>query len=82
MENKFNKQLSDAFDRIKKKSIEFKSDTPLAISKEKIAAAKHIEKTSIHEEILQKIVNSITTVPPNFYHPNLKSLWRKEKRFN
>ncbi len=80
MENKFNKQLSDAFDRIRKKSIEFKSDTPLAISKEKIAAVKHIEKTSIQEETLQKIVNSITTVPPNFsIHPKLKKFMEKRK---
>ena len=83
MENKFNKQLGDAFDRIKKKSIEFKSDTPLAISKEKIAAAKHVENTSISEETLKKIVNSITTVPPNFsIHPKLKKFMEKKKRFN
>jgi len=80
LENKFNTQLSEAFDKIKKRSIEFKSDTPLAISKEKVAAVKPIEKTSISESTIQTIVNSITTLPTNFsIHPKLKKFMEKRK---
>ena len=80
LETKFNTQLSKAFDRIKEKSVEFKSDTPLAISKEKIAAVRHVEDTSISEEMLRTIVNSITTLPANFsIHPKLKKFMEKRK---
>jgi multifunctional 2-oxoglutarate metabolism enzyme len=80
MENKINNQLSDAFDRTKKQSIEFKSDTPLAIPKEKIAAVKPVENTSITDKTLKTIVNSITTLPANFsIHPKLKKFMDKRK---
>src|SRR3990172_13105024 len=80
LETKFNTQLSKAFDRIKEKSVEFKSDTPLAISKEKIATVKLVEDTSISEEMLRTIVNSITTLQANFtIHPKLKKFMEKRK---
>lgn len=80
LENKFNSQLNKAFDRIKKKSIEFNGDTPLAISREKIAAVKLVDDTSISEEALRTIVSSITTLPANFtIHPKLKKFMEKRK---
>ncbi len=79
-EKEINHQLSIAFDKVKKKSVEFKGDIPLAVSKEKIAAIKPVEKTSISEEMLRTIVNSITTLPSNFsIHPKLKKFMEKRK---
>lgn len=80
LEESFNKQLSMAFDKVKKKSIEFKSDTPLAIPKEKIAGIKPVEKTSISAETLGTIVESITKLPVNFsVHPKLKKFMEKRR---
>lgn len=80
MEEEFNEHLSTALEKIKKKSVEFKGDIPLAVSKEKIAAVKPVEKTSISEEMLRTIVNSITTLPSNFsIHPKLKKFMEKRK---
>lgn len=80
VESVFNSVLSAAFDKIKKKSIEFKGDVPLAVSKEKIAAVKPVERTSISEETLKTIVNSITSLPSNFsIHPKLKKFMEKRR---
>lgn len=80
IEEEFNQQLSTAFEKIKKKSVEFKGDIPLAVSIEKIAAVKPVEKTGISEEVLRTIVNSITTLPSNFsIHPKLKKFMEKRK---
>jgi 2-oxoglutarate dehydrogenase E1 component len=80
LENNFNNQLNHALDKIKKRSIEFKSDTPLAISKERVAAVKPVEKTSITELSMQVIINSITTLPAKFsIHPKLKKFMEKRK---
>lgn len=80
IEEEFNQQLNAALEKIKKKSVVFKGDIPLAVSKEKIAAVKPVEKTSISEEMLNTIVNSITTLPSNFsIHPKLKKFMEKRK---
>lgn len=79
-EEDFNHKLTIAYDKIKKRSIEFKVDIPLAVSKEKIAAVKPVERTSISEETLRTIVNSITSLPSNFaIHPKLKKFMEKRK---
>jgi multifunctional 2-oxoglutarate metabolism enzyme len=80
IEQKINVQLSDAFDRIKKKSSEMKNDAPMTTSKEKISSSKKLEATSISEDTLKQIVDSITTLPGNFsIHPKLKKFMEKRK---
>ncbi len=70
--------LSEAFDKIKRKSIEFKADVPLAVSKEKIEAATPVKKTGLSEEELIKIIQGITKVPKDFaVHPKLKKFLEK-----
>ena len=80
VEQKINDQLSDAFDRIKKKSSAMKNNVILSNSKEKISSPKKLEATSISEETLKTIVDSITTLPVNFsIHPKLKKFMEKRK---
>ncbi len=70
--------LGLAFDKIKKKSTEFNTDVPLAVSKEKIAAVQPVEDTSISEENLETIVKGITRLPETFHiHPKLKRILDK-----
>ena len=80
IEQKTNAQLSDAFDRIKKKSSEMKNDAHMTSSKEKISSSKKLEATSISEDTLKLIVDSITSLPGNFsIHPKLKKFMEKRK---
>lgn len=80
IEQKINNQLSDAFDRIKKKSNRIKKDINLTGSKEKNSSPKKLEATSISEDKLKLIVDSITTLPSNFsIHPKLKKFMEKRK---
>ncbi len=80
IERKINNQLSDAFDRIKKKSNLMKNDINLIDSKEKNSSPKKLETTSISENTLKSIVDSITTLPGNFtIHPKLKKFMEKRK---
>ncbi len=66
-------QLSEAFDKTKRKSIEFKSDAPLAVSKEKMEAATPESDTGMSEEKLTNVLHGITKVPREFsVHPKLK----------
>lgn len=73
-------KLSEAFDKIKKKSSSFKADLPLAVSKEKIDAVKPVEKSSISEETLKVVVEGMTNIPKEFsVHPKLKKFLDKRK---
>lgn len=82
MQVKTLEELNSAFNIIKKKSIEFKSEAPLAVAKEKVDAAKPVEKTGISEETLIKLVKSITTLPDNFsVHPKLRKFIERRKEF-
>jgi 2-oxoglutarate dehydrogenase E1 component len=70
--------LNTAFDKIKRRSIEFSSDAPLAVSKEKMAGVTPVRDTGISEEALKKIVTGITTVPKDFsVHPKLRKFLEK-----
>jgi 2-oxoglutarate dehydrogenase E1 component len=70
--------LGEAFDRIKRKSTQFNSDAPLAVSKEKMAAVTPVRDTGISEEVLKNIITGITTVPKDFsVHPKLKKFLEK-----
>ena len=64
--------------RSKRKSIEFSSDAPLAVSKEKMAGVTPVKDTGISEEVLGNIVSGITTVPKDFtVHPKLRKFLEK-----
>jgi len=70
--------LGKAFDKIKRKSIEFSADVPLAVSKEKMASVTPVKDTGISEEVLKTIVTGITKVPKEFsVHPKLKKFLEK-----
>ncbi len=74
-------KLSESFDKIKKKSTEFNTDVPLAVTKEKMDAVEPIKDTNISEETLEKIVDAITTEPENFHiHPKLKKFLENRKK--
>ncbi len=73
-------KLSESFDKIKKKSSTFKSDLPLAVSKEKIDSVKPVKDTSISEEMLKQIVEGTTRFPEGFtVHPKLKKFLDKRR---
>jgi len=78
MLNNVDTALNAALDRIKKKSIEFNTDVPLAVSQEKIDAVRPVEDTSITEEVLQTVVEGMIKLPPGFaVHPKLKKFLEK-----
>jgi 2-oxoglutarate decarboxylase len=73
-------ELSKAFDEIKKKSIKFNTDIPLAVPKEKIESVKPAGDTGITEEMLRSIIEKTTSLPDNFsVHPKLKKFLEKRK---
>ncbi len=78
MNDEVNSSLSAAFDKIKRKAIEFGPEAPLAVSKEKMDAVTPDRNTEISEETLTKIINSITRLPKDFsVHPKLKKFLEK-----
>jgi 2-oxoglutarate dehydrogenase E1 component len=75
------KILAEAFEKIKQKTVSFKTDVPLAIRKETLDSIKQVKETSITEENLLKIVNGITSLPEDFsIHPKLKKFLEKRKK--
>ncbi len=81
MHDRIYNQLSEAFDKIKRVSIEFNADRPLAISKEKMAQVNPFSDTCISEELLQKIIDGITRLPKDFaVHPKLKKFLEQRLR--
>lgn len=83
MKSEIDSTLNKAFDRIKKKEISFATDVPLAVSKEKIEAKQPIEDTSISNEILNKVIKGVTSVPEDFtIHPKLKKSLDRRKTFS
>jgi 2-oxoglutarate dehydrogenase E1 component len=80
MTDQITDELSKAFDKIKKRVIEFDSNFPLAVSKEKVEAVKPVEETSISTEVFDSIIEKITALPNNFtIHPKLKKFLEKRK---
>ncbi len=78
MNDEIYKLLGEAFDKTKRRSIEFSVDAPLAVSKEKMAEVNPIADTSIPEDLLKKIVDGITKLPRDFsIHPKLKKFLEK-----
>ena len=82
VKNEIEERLSESFDKIKKKSSTFKSDLPLAVSKEKVDSVKPVKHTSISKEILEQVVNGTTKIPEGFnIHPKLKKFLEKRRDF-
>jgi multifunctional 2-oxoglutarate metabolism enzyme len=80
MKNRTQRLMDESFDIIKRKSISFKTDVPLAVSKEEIKSKPHEETTSVSEETLKAVIKGITTVPKSFtMHPKLKKFLDKRK---
>jgi multifunctional 2-oxoglutarate metabolism enzyme len=80
IEDEINNELTRAFDSIKRKSATFKSDVPLAVSKEKMEEVKPVTDTSIDDEMLKLVVEGSTKLPENFrIHPKLKKFVEKRK---
>ncbi len=80
MNEKIYNELSEAFDKIKKKSIEFNTDVPLAVPKEKIESITPEGDTGISEEMLRNIVERTTSAPDGFsVHPKLKKFLEKRR---
>lgn len=78
--SRFEKKLNQAYDKVKKKHIDFKIDLPLAVSKEKIKAVKHSHKTAVSEKVLDELLIRMTTVPENFnMHPKLQKFLAKRR---
>ncbi len=80
MTKEIDSKLTDAFDKIKKKSSTFNVDAPLAVSKDKIESVEPTEDTRISEDTLKQIIEGITKVPENFkVHPKLQKFLEKRK---
>ncbi len=80
MEDEISKNLSDAFDKIKRKTSTFDSEAPLAVSKESVDAIKPTQKTAITEGMLKSVVTGITKIPDDFnVNPKLKKFIEKRR---
>ncbi|NUN08745.1 MAG: multifunctional oxoglutarate decarboxylase/oxoglutarate dehydrogenase thiamine pyrophosphate-binding subunit/dihydrolipoyllysine-residue succinyltransferase subunit [Ignavibacteriaceae bacterium] len=78
--DEFEKKLNQAYDKVKKKHIDFKIDLPLAVSKDKIKAVKHSHKTAVTEKVLDELLLRMTSVPENFnIHPKLQKFLAKRR---
>ncbi|HCY77972.1 MAG TPA: multifunctional oxoglutarate decarboxylase/oxoglutarate dehydrogenase thiamine pyrophosphate-binding subunit/dihydrolipoyllysine-residue succinyltransferase subunit [Ignavibacteriales bacterium] len=79
--DKFSEVLSKSFNNIKGKSVSFSNEAPLAISKKDLLSIVKEKQTSISEEFLAKIVNALSTLPPEFNgHPKLEKFLEKRKK--
>lgn len=80
MNDEIYNDLSEAFDKIKKKSISFNTDVPLAVPKERVESIRPMGSTGIPEEMLKTIVHKSTSLPDGFnIHPKLKKFLEKRK---
>ena len=73
--------MTAAFDNLDRKNVQFKSDAPLAVDKDKIDAIKAEENTAIPAEMLKEIVDKITVAPEGFnLHPKLKKFLEMRRK--
>lgn len=80
MNKEIDAKLSEAFDKIKKKSNSFKTDHPLAVPKEKIDSLQPVKDTFISEELLKDVIEGTTKIPDGFnVHPKLKKFLDRRK---
>ncbi|MGH2575285.1 MAG: multifunctional oxoglutarate decarboxylase/oxoglutarate dehydrogenase thiamine pyrophosphate-binding subunit/dihydrolipoyllysine-residue succinyltransferase subunit, partial [Ignavibacteria bacterium] len=73
--------MNSGYEKAHKGIKEFKPDLPLAVSKEEIKAITASE-SKITLEVLNEVVNAVTTLPENFsLHPKLKKFLDSRKDF-
>jgi len=78
MEKKIFDKMNEGHEKVQK----FKSDIPLAVSKEQIAAAESHPETYVSIDKLDEIVKAITELPPTFnLHPKLRKFIESRKEF-
>lgn len=76
----YEKELSKALDSVKKKSTSFPSEVPLAVPVKSIKSHK-TEPTFITDEILNKVILGLTTLPENFNgHPKLQKFLEQRRK--
>ncbi|MEO6694069.1 MAG: multifunctional oxoglutarate decarboxylase/oxoglutarate dehydrogenase thiamine pyrophosphate-binding subunit/dihydrolipoyllysine-residue succinyltransferase subunit [Ignavibacteria bacterium] len=69
MEKKIYHKMNEGHEKVNK----FKTDIPLAVTKEEIRAAEASAETSVPEEKINEVVVSLTTLPDTFnLHPKLR----------
>ena len=80
IQTEYEKELSKAFDSIKKKSTSFSIEVPLAVPAKSIKSVK-TEPTFISEETLKKVIEGLTTLPDNFNgHPKLQKFLENRRK--
>lgn len=81
LHNSFNQVLSKSFDNLKKKKVTFTNEPPLAVTKKELQSI-HIDKnTSVTEDVLDKIILALTTLPTGFVgHPKLEKFLEKRRK--
>jgi len=80
MNKEIEDKLSEAFDKIKKKSHTFNADNPLAVTKEKVDSVKPVKDTFISEDLLRQVIEGTTRIPEGFnVHPKLKKFLDKRR---
>ena len=77
----FTDELGKAFESIKRKSITFTNEAPLAVSKKELESQKTEEQTSISLETLKDIILCLSSLPNGFNgHPKLEKFLEKRKK--
>ncbi|MDQ3021606.1 MAG: multifunctional oxoglutarate decarboxylase/oxoglutarate dehydrogenase thiamine pyrophosphate-binding subunit/dihydrolipoyllysine-residue succinyltransferase subunit [Bacteroidota bacterium] len=78
MEKKIYDKMNESHEKVQK----FKSDIPLAVTKEQIAAAEARVDTNVSIEKLNEIIKAITSLPDTFnIHPKLRKFIESRKEF-
>jgi len=87
LESRYNEKLESGYDKVKaaaqnkRPTAVFKPDLPLAVSKEEIRAVTS-QESRITLDVLNKIVQAITTFPDGFTpHPKLLPFIEQRRRF-
>jgi|WetSurMetagenome_2_1015567.scaffolds.fasta_scaffold06340_4 multifunctional 2-oxoglutarate metabolism enzyme len=81
MQIEFDNGLNKSFESIKRNSKSFSNDVPLTVPKKELADDRNEKYTLISEQVLTKIVTSLTTLPAGFCgHPKLEKFLEKRKK--
>jgi multifunctional 2-oxoglutarate metabolism enzyme len=79
--HEFENDLTKSFDKIKRESSKFQSDVPLAVAQKDMDDVVPEKTTNISEEMFEKIVKGITSVPGDFNgHPKLSKFLEKRSK--
>ncbi|MBS1517662.1 MAG: multifunctional oxoglutarate decarboxylase/oxoglutarate dehydrogenase thiamine pyrophosphate-binding subunit/dihydrolipoyllysine-residue succinyltransferase subunit [Bacteroidetes bacterium] len=78
----FEKKIYDKMNEGHEKVQKFKTDIPLAVTKEEILAVESHYETYVSIERLNEVVKAITTIPEGFHlHPKLRKFIESRKDF-